>query len=396
MVDTQDIYILQSLFHTGDPPCKVCFFMLFPVIVRVAPQLACFAEIIGGHTCDTSGETFRVQTEQFLIRPYIGTVIGYENRCIADDGDAFFIGIFFYCLPLFCKDILQESFLFDGFCKEFFPFFQHHGVAFFDGSGEGYPVGTHVVVLQLFFCQFHPFTFGNKGIKVFCAFFVHAFCTEMFFQGKIEGIILQPESIFLAESVEVSRFFSLSEVLICLFEKGQFRFPCFSVIHAFGGCYCGLHQICRCQQTIFHQFFRADEKDIACKGGTAGIRGAAVICWYQRQHLPQSLACISQFIDECVCRLTQIAYAEGRRQGSGMQQHTAFSFCHIKTLLMIEMINFQFPKHLLYQFFIVSTRFRGLKHRHRLTISAVCSSENRDSFLQKRENYDGNPYCKRK
>ena len=63
---------------------------------------------------------------------------------------------------------------------------------------------------------------------------------------------------------------------------------------------------------------------------------------------------------------------------------------------MIEMIKSGFPKHLLYQFFIVSTRFRGLKHRRRLTISAVCSSEKQGSFLWKRENYDGNPYCKRK
>ena len=92
-------------------------------------------------------------------------------------------------------------------------------------------------------------------------------------------------------------------------------------------------------------FFGADDEDVACKGGTAGIRGTAVIGGYQRQDLQQGLACVSQFIDECVCRLTQIAYAEGRRQGSGMQQHTAFSFCHIKTLLMNEMINFQFPKH---------------------------------------------------
>ena len=330
VVDTQDIHVAQGFCDTADPPCKFCFFMLFPVIERVAPQLAGFAEIIGGNTCDAQREAFAVQTEQLLVCPYVSTVIGYEDRCVADDGDAFFVGIGFHCLPLFLEDILQEDFLFNGIGKDFSPFFQHHGIAFFGCFGEGYPVGADIVILHLFFCQFQPFTFCHESIEVFCGFFVGTLCAEVVFQGNVQDIVIQPESIFFAEFCVVCRLFHGFECLICFFQQGQFCLFCFLIVYAGFGFYIRRLQVFHFQIAVFHQFFGADEEGIARKGGTAGIGRTAVVRGNQRQYLPQGLAGFCQFIDKCVCCGAKIACTVVGGQGCGVQQHAASSFCHEK------------------------------------------------------------------
>ena len=67
----RDIDILQILLDTGKPPRKACFFVLPPSIVRIAPKLSRFAEIIGRHAGDAGREALAVQTKELQMRPDI-------------------------------------------------------------------------------------------------------------------------------------------------------------------------------------------------------------------------------------------------------------------------------------------------------------------------------------
>jgi len=97
-----------------DPPIVAVFFVSFPVVERIAPELSVFGEVVGR----AAGNGFRVaflgvELKEFWVLPDIGAVESNENRNIADDLDASFLGVFLNGSPLPESKVLEEALSFD-------------------------------------------------------------------------------------------------------------------------------------------------------------------------------------------------------------------------------------------------------------------------------------------
>ena len=55
VVDSHDIVEFKRAAESFDPPRKATLLMDIPTIKRIAPSLACSAEVVGGNTGDCGG-----------------------------------------------------------------------------------------------------------------------------------------------------------------------------------------------------------------------------------------------------------------------------------------------------------------------------------------------------
>ena len=267
VVDAQIVHVFQCLVDAFCPPEVASFLVGFPVIKRVAPKLTFCTEIIGRYPCHNGGEAHGVQLEQFLVCPYVRTVIRHENGCVPHDGDAFFVGISLQCLPLGEEQILIEFFFCNGICQQTCPFFQAGCVALAQCAGPCVPAGRFEVIFLLFFCEKINGVYGKGEIFFFVNTF-GTFRTEMCLQSGEQGEIRQPHVLFFTESGKVRLHIFVcfcAECFISLVEQGQFVclygvivYPFLVKSRDFSQIFCG-------QKPHFHQFVRADEQDVPGK-----------------------------------------------------------------------------------------------------------------------------------
>ena len=108
MVDTQYIKQLRLGINPPQPPGKTILLHHLPVIVRVAPALAGFREIIGRHPGHDRHIKLSIQLKPLGMRPHIYAIVSNKNRDIAKQLDATLVGIGFKLRPLLKKHVLGE------------------------------------------------------------------------------------------------------------------------------------------------------------------------------------------------------------------------------------------------------------------------------------------------
>ena len=100
MVYAQDIHQFQGGLHAFQPPGIPAGPVDFPLVQRIAPQLAGRGEIIRRHARHDGWLAVFIQVEQVGMRPHIRRIIGHEDRDIADDLHALFMCIGVQRIPL--------------------------------------------------------------------------------------------------------------------------------------------------------------------------------------------------------------------------------------------------------------------------------------------------------
>ena len=109
MVDANDVAQREDRTHALDPPAIAFLRVFAPFVERVAPTLSGGAEVVGRHPGDNARVAVALQVEQVLVGPDVGTVRGDEDRHVADDLDAFAVGIRFQLRPLGKEAPLAEA-----------------------------------------------------------------------------------------------------------------------------------------------------------------------------------------------------------------------------------------------------------------------------------------------
>jgi hypothetical protein len=84
-------------------------------------------------------------------------------------------------------------------------------------------------------------------------------------------------------------------------------------------------QVASFQQTFFDQHLQAQEQRIASEYRDTLVRGAAVACRAQGQHLPQTLFSVGQEIGEAISLSPQVSDTESARERGGMEEDAACS-----------------------------------------------------------------------
>ena len=84
MIDTQHIKLLERRTKTPHPPIKIGCLQLLPSVERIAPQLPGLAEVVWWYASHDGRFSEIVELEELLVGPHIGTLMGDENRHIAE------------------------------------------------------------------------------------------------------------------------------------------------------------------------------------------------------------------------------------------------------------------------------------------------------------------------
>src|SRR5579863_1912366 len=105
MIEADNITGLQSPGHALYPPVVVRGFARIPAVKRIAPSLACGAECIGRNAGHYGWLQFIVQVKKFRMPPYVGAIVIYEDRYIANYLDSTLHAIMAKSAPLLkeCK-----------------------------------------------------------------------------------------------------------------------------------------------------------------------------------------------------------------------------------------------------------------------------------------------------
>ena len=294
MVNAHDIHLLQDILETANPPVIAILLHNLPIILRVAPELACLAEIIRRYTGNLVRPAVLVQLEQLLMRPGIGTILGNKNRHISHDLDALVIGVLLQCLPLLVEDVLLEHYLPNLVGKLFL-----HGI------------------------QCHLVPADEFGIP-----FIPALAIVPVLQCLEHGIIPKPVLIGIHEFLEILPVFlgtGIKEIDIGLEHQGRLQhlrpgIIRLAIIHDRS-----ILQIHLGQKPLICQHLQRNKQRIASKGRRRSIRRAACSHRVQRQYLPNLLPGLSQKVHELVRLRPQVTDTKRRWQGSRMQQHTALA-----------------------------------------------------------------------
>src|SRR5690606_9992583 len=100
MIDPRNIEKLQIELDPLFPPIKTVGTHPLPIVRRISPELAGFAEIIGRHTGDEFRFAVRFELKKIAVAPNVRRIESDVDRNVADDGDAFFPGKIMQLFPL--------------------------------------------------------------------------------------------------------------------------------------------------------------------------------------------------------------------------------------------------------------------------------------------------------
>ena len=88
MIDADTVEQCKCVAEAFDPPVEPLSFQRFPVVERVAPQLAGLAEVVGRYAGYGGRPPLVVQQKEIQVAPDIGRIIGHKDRDIADERHA--------------------------------------------------------------------------------------------------------------------------------------------------------------------------------------------------------------------------------------------------------------------------------------------------------------------
>ena len=149
VVDTNQIDVFEDGFEALDPPFKAVFCQHVPVVNRVAPELAGFAEVVRRNARHFSGLAgVGIETEDFGVSPNVGAIVRDIDGDIAEDFDAPRVGVLLEGCPLSIEFVLEVATEFDVVDKLFAPCFQGVGVAFGDRLGPAVPAEIAEVLIE--------------------------------------------------------------------------------------------------------------------------------------------------------------------------------------------------------------------------------------------------------
>jgi hypothetical protein len=113
MVDPDHVDGRERGPDTVDPPLVAALCEDVPPVMGIAPELAGCAEVVRRHTRHDNRITHLIQVENIGMRPDIGTVVCYKDRCIAHDANAAFVRIGLERAPLTEEEELHEALIVD-------------------------------------------------------------------------------------------------------------------------------------------------------------------------------------------------------------------------------------------------------------------------------------------
>ena len=289
VIDPQHIVDLTLIGDAAHPPGKVVSLHVVPVKEGVAPQLAVGGEAVGGTARHLGGPPVLVQLELLRVGPHVHAVGGDIDGQVPDDPDAFPIGVFLECLPLAEKEVLHPT-----------PEGQ------IGGQGPAHPVECHPV----------PVLNGRFPVGP-------GFSAVGLLHSHKEGVVLQPEGIFLAEGPVIrgrcgqQRLAGLPQHRIAVLIQ-------FAVIHPLGVAPPVQSLIVRpVQQAVGRQVVQINEVGVTGKGGKALIGGISIAGGTDGQDLPQGLARRLEEIHEPPGTGAHGAHAVGGWQRSEVHQDAA-------------------------------------------------------------------------
>ena len=109
MVDSEQIKLFQRTTETRGPPSVVGILECIPIVLRVAPELTGFAEVVWRHTGDQLWRSIFVQREHVLVAPDIGALVSDEDRHVTAQLNLSFVGVCLQLVPLAIEQELLKA-----------------------------------------------------------------------------------------------------------------------------------------------------------------------------------------------------------------------------------------------------------------------------------------------
>jgi hypothetical protein len=284
------------MLHPSDPPIVFPRLQDLPVVDRTAPQLSCFAEIVGRHTSHGHHFLLVIQLENFAGGPEVGTVIGHVDWDIADEPDPPLIAIFLERKPLLVKNVLEKFLQFNVVVKIFLQLFES-------------------LRLPL------PYLIGP---------FVPVPPWDVFLEGEEEDHIVEPVGMANAERFIIAVMSRQPEAFMRQREKCPLIINDLAEIHPITGEFRGRLDLVLFKISIPDEKLRADQQRIAGEGRDAMVRGilAGRIGECQREDLPVALSGLVQEICESICPGSQVPYSKRGGKGCDVEKNSTASLSH--------------------------------------------------------------------
>ena len=109
MIDSDQVKQGQVMGHALHPPPVALPFQHVPPVHGIAPELACFAEVVRGDAGDGQGlPRNRIQVEYVGVHPHVRAVMNHVDGEVADDMDFPVVAVRFEIRPLLEEDVLEE------------------------------------------------------------------------------------------------------------------------------------------------------------------------------------------------------------------------------------------------------------------------------------------------
>jgi len=148
VIDADEVVETEGMTEAGDPPFVIRLLHQIPAIEGIAPELAGFAEVVGGDAGDDGGMSGLVEVVVLLIAPDVGTVVSDEDGDIADDLYGAFGGVAAEFIPLFAEFKLEEVFELNAVLQFFRPRLQGEFIARREGGMPLSPGDASVLLLD--------------------------------------------------------------------------------------------------------------------------------------------------------------------------------------------------------------------------------------------------------
>ena len=285
VVDAQHIVHGEVRLDALDPPGVAVLLHHVPAVEGVAPQLAVGGEGVRRAAGDLGGHVLLIQLEQPGLGPHVGAVHGHIDGRVPNDLHAPLVGVLLQGAPLLEEQVLGKDVV------------VHVLLVLFPALLQGGGVPQAQPLLPL----------GPGAALV------------LVLQSHVEGVILHPLRVFLAERLQglfvLKVFKSLAQQL---FPAGAHHI----IVHM-RGVLPPLHPLAGAlfQKTCLRKLVQVDIQGLSRKGRIALIGAVPKAGGPQGQHLPIPLFGLHQEIHPLTGGLAEIADAVFRGQAAHRQQH---------------------------------------------------------------------------
>ena len=295
MVDAHGVEQLEARAEAVHPPAVAVRLHRLPVVERVAPLLAEFAEIIRRHARHVFRLAVLRKVEEVAVRPDVGAVARDVHRQVADDLDAALVRVLLDLFPLLEEHVLDKLHEQDRL-----------RVLLHCGGDRLRPVELQVLV--------GPVVPLGADVGLL--------------QDHVQRVVGQPAFVLLRKRAHLVavRFIGARERAV------QHRDAADLQKIERRGVRVRVHLVAQLvvgQKALVAELLEVDEVPVARKGGNARVGGVVGVGRREGQHLPVGAPGVAQKVDELPGLLTEAADAVGARQRGDVHQHAACAFVHV-------------------------------------------------------------------